>query len=66
MGDNQTENDPAQERLELARKCLIESNRTLDREVAETLRHLAKRYFKQADRYNEGAARYPGGCVEFH
>jgi hypothetical protein len=29
---------------------LIEAGRTLDREAAETMRNLAKRYFKKAER----------------
>jgi hypothetical protein len=50
MNDNRMMNAAAQECLELANRCLIESNRTLDREAADTLRHLASRYFKEADR----------------
>jgi hypothetical protein len=53
MGDNQMKNEAAQECLELANRCLIESGRTLDRETADTLRHLASRYFKEADRHRD-------------
>jgi hypothetical protein len=53
MGDNQAKNDAAQECLELGNRCLIEANRTLDREAADTLRHLAERYFKEADRHKD-------------
>jgi hypothetical protein len=42
-----------QECLEMANRCLIESSRTLDREVADTLRRLAQRYFKGADRHKD-------------
>jgi hypothetical protein len=41
------------EYLELANRCLIEASRTLDREAADTLRHLAKRYFKEADHHKD-------------
>jgi hypothetical protein len=53
MNDNRMKSAEAQECLELASKCLIESNRTLDREAADILRHLAKRYFKEADRHKD-------------
>jgi hypothetical protein len=49
MNNNQIRSAEAEECLELANRCLIESSRTLDREAADTLRHLAKRYFKEAD-----------------
>jgi hypothetical protein len=49
MTDNRMSSAAAQEYLELANRCLIESNRTLDREAADALRHLASRYFKEAD-----------------
>jgi hypothetical protein len=55
MGDNQTRKDAAQECLELANRCLVEASRTLDREAADTLRNLAKRYFKNADRLKDGS-----------
>jgi hypothetical protein len=48
MTDSRMTSAAAQEYLELANRCLIESNRTLDREAADTLRHLASRYFKEA------------------
>jgi hypothetical protein len=47
MTDNRMTSAAAQEYLELANRCLIESNRTLDREAADALRHLASRYFKE-------------------
>jgi hypothetical protein len=53
MNDNPMTSAAAQECLELANRCLIESSRTLDREAADTLRHLAKRYFKEADRHKD-------------
>jgi len=53
MNDNRMTSAAAQECLELANRCLIESSRTLDREAADTLRHLASRYFKEADRHKE-------------
>jgi hypothetical protein len=53
MNDNRMRSAAAQECLELANRCLIESNRTLDREAADTLRHLAQRYFKEADRHKD-------------
>jgi hypothetical protein len=53
MGDNRSRNAETEERLKRASRCLIESNRTLDREVADTLRNLAKRYFKEADRHKD-------------
>jgi hypothetical protein len=53
MTDNRMTSAAAQEYLELANRCLIESNRTLDREAADTLRHLASRYFKEADRHKD-------------
>jgi hypothetical protein len=53
MNDNRMTSAAAQECLELANKCLIESSRTLDREAADTLRHLASRYFKEADRHKD-------------
>jgi hypothetical protein len=53
MNDNRMKSAEAQECLELASKCLIESNRTLDREAADTLRHLAQRYLKEADRHRD-------------
>jgi hypothetical protein len=54
MGDDRSKNDAMEECLDLANRCLIEASRTLDRETAHTLRHLAKRYFKEADRHKEG------------
>jgi hypothetical protein len=53
MNGNGIKSAEAQECLELANRCLIESNRTLDREAADTLRHLAQRYFKEADRHKD-------------
>jgi hypothetical protein len=53
MGNNRSKNDATQECLELANRCLMEASRTLDRETADTLRNLAKRYFKEADRYKD-------------
>jgi hypothetical protein len=50
MGNDRSKNDATKEYLELANRCLIEASRTLDREAAQTLRHLVKRYFKEADR----------------
>jgi hypothetical protein len=50
MGDIPKKHTVAKESLELANRCLIEASRTLDREAADTLRNLAKRYFKEADR----------------
>ena len=47
MDNNLVKNDAA-ECLEMAHRCLIEASRTLDREAAETMRILAKRYFKKA------------------
>ena len=49
MDNNLVKNDAA-ECLEMAHRCLIEARRTLDREAAETMRILAKRYFMEADR----------------
>jgi hypothetical protein len=54
MGNDRSKNDATEESLDLANRCLIEASRTLDREAAHTLRHLAKRYFKEADRHKEG------------
>jgi hypothetical protein len=53
MNYNQMKSAEAEECLELANQCLIESSRTLDREAADTRRHLAKRYFKEADRHKD-------------
>jgi hypothetical protein len=53
MNDNRMTSAAAQECLKLANRCLIESSRTLDREAADTLRHLAQRYFKEADRHKD-------------
>jgi hypothetical protein len=53
MNSNQIRSAEAEECLELANRCLIEASRTLDREAADTLRHLAKRYFKEADRHKD-------------
>jgi hypothetical protein len=53
MSDNRLTSAAAQECLEMANRCLIESSRTLDREAADTLRHLAHRYFKEADRHKD-------------
>jgi hypothetical protein len=53
MNDNRMKSAEAQECLEMASRCLVESNRTLDREAADTLRALAKRYFKEADRHKD-------------
>jgi hypothetical protein len=50
MGNDRSKNDATKEYLELANRCLIEASRTLDREAAHTLRHLVRRYFKEADR----------------
>jgi hypothetical protein len=46
---NHAHDAAAQERAAFARQCLIEANRTLDPEVADTLRKLAERYFNEAD-----------------
>jgi hypothetical protein len=51
MSDNRITSAATQECLEMANRCLIESHRTLDREAADTLRRLAQRYFKEADRH---------------
>jgi hypothetical protein len=53
MNNNEVTSGAAQECLELANRCLIESTRTLDREARDTLRHLAKHYFKEADRHKD-------------
>jgi hypothetical protein len=53
MNGNRITSAAAQERFVLASQCLIESNRTSDRETADTLRHLAQRYFKEADRHQD-------------
>ena len=53
MNNNRVKSAEAEECLELANRCLIESSRTLDREAADTLRHLATRYFKEADRHKD-------------
>jgi len=53
MSDNRVTSAAAQECLEMANRCLIESSRTLDREAAGTLRHLARRYFKEAYRHKD-------------
>jgi hypothetical protein len=53
MNYNQMKSAETGEYLELANRCLIEASRTLDREAADTLRHLAKRYFKEADRHKD-------------
>jgi len=53
MNNDQANSAAVQECLGLANRCLIESSRTLDREAADTLRHLAKRYFKEADRHKD-------------
>jgi hypothetical protein len=53
MGDIRLNSGETEECLKQANRCLIESNRTLDREVADTLRNLAKRYFKEADRHKD-------------
>jgi hypothetical protein len=53
MNDNRMTSAAAQECLELANRCLVESGRTLDREAADTLRRLAQRYFKEADRHKD-------------
>jgi hypothetical protein len=52
MDNNLVKNDAA-ECLEMAHRCLIEASRTLDREAAETMRILAKRYFKKAERQRD-------------
>jgi hypothetical protein len=54
MGDDRSKDDATEECLDLANRCLIEASRTLDREAAHTLRHLAKQYFKEAGRHKEG------------
>jgi hypothetical protein len=43
----------AQECFVPASQCLLESNRTTDCEAADTLRQLAQRYFKEADRHQD-------------
>jgi hypothetical protein len=48
--DNNLVKDDAAECLDMAHRCLIEAGRTLDREAAETMRNLAKRYFEKAER----------------
>jgi hypothetical protein len=53
MGDNRAKNHAAQECLELGNHCLVEASRTLDREAADTLRHLAKRYFEESYRHKD-------------
>jgi hypothetical protein len=53
MSDSRKNSAATQECLEMANRCLIESSRTLDREAADTLRHLAQRYFKEADRHKD-------------
>jgi hypothetical protein len=53
MNGNRIASSDAQECLVLASQCLIESNRTSDREAADMLRHLAQRYFKEADRHQD-------------
>jgi hypothetical protein len=53
MSDNRITSAATQECLEMANRCLIESSRTLDREAADTLRRLAQRYFKEADRHKD-------------
>jgi hypothetical protein len=39
--------------LETAQECLVEAGRTLDPEAAATLRKLAERFYKEAERHNE-------------
>jgi hypothetical protein len=39
--------------LEMAQECLFEAGRTLDPETSATLRKLAERFFKEAERHNE-------------
>jgi hypothetical protein len=39
--------------LEMAQECLFEAGRTLDPEASATLRKLAERFFKEAERHNE-------------
>jgi hypothetical protein len=53
MNGNRITSAAAQERFALASQCLIESNRTSDCEAADTLRQLAQRYFKEADRHQD-------------
>jgi hypothetical protein len=53
MNENRMKGAEAQERFVMASQCLIESNRTSDREAADTLRHLAQRYFAEADRHQD-------------
>jgi hypothetical protein len=53
MNGNRITSAAAQERFVLATRCLIESTRTSDREAADMLRHLAQRYFKEADRHQD-------------
>jgi hypothetical protein len=53
MNYNQMKSAETGEYLKLANRCLIEASRTLDREAADTLRHLAKRYFKEADGHKD-------------
>jgi hypothetical protein len=53
MSDNRVTSVAAQECLEMANRCLVESSRTSDREAADKLRHLAHRCFKEADRHKD-------------
>jgi hypothetical protein len=52
--------------LEMAQECLFEAARTLDPEVSATLRKLAERFFKEAERHDETGPRGEGGADPAH
>jgi hypothetical protein len=49
---------------DMAHRCLIEANRTLNRETAATMRNLAERYFEKAAGRRISERRRPGGHMQ--
>jgi hypothetical protein len=47
------ERSTPEEYVALAETCLMEAHRTLDREAAEKLRIMARRYLQEAERIKE-------------
>jgi hypothetical protein len=47
------ERSTPEEYVALAETCLLEAHRTLDREAAEKLRIMARRYLQEAERIKE-------------
>ena len=52
--------------LEMAQECLFEAGRTLDPEASASLRKLAERFYKEAERHNEIRPRLEAGDASAH